>query len=55
MSDITEIFDHIANKAYNNGFHAVLNQLGSRELRVATLCSGTEAPLLALKMLSDSM
>jgi hypothetical protein len=55
MSSMPEIFDDLAKKAHANGFGDVLNRLGSRPLRVATMCSGTESPLLALKMLSESM
>jgi hypothetical protein len=54
LHNIKEIFDDIAEKADSLGFGNVLSHLGSRKLRVATMCSGTESPLLALKMFGDS-
>ena len=54
LHDIKEIFDDVARKAEQLGFSNVLSHLGSRKLRVATMCSGTESPLLALKMFGDS-
>lgn len=51
---IKDIFDDVAKKAEQHGFGDVLSHLGSRKLRVVTVCSGTESPLLALKMFSDS-
>ncbi|WEW57992.1 hypothetical protein PRK78_003459 [Emydomyces testavorans] len=54
MSKIEEIFDDLVIRAEDNGFDKFLQRVGSRELRVATMCSGTEAPLLALEMIVDS-
>jgi hypothetical protein len=51
---IQDIFDDMAKKAEQLGFGDVLSHLGARKLRVVTMCSGTESPLLSLKMLSDS-
>lgn len=51
---IDEIFDDIAVKAQANGIEKFLDHIGSRPLKVATLCSGTESPLLALELLTDS-
>ncbi|KAK2750622.1 hypothetical protein FQN57_002693 [Myotisia sp. PD_48] len=51
---IDKIFDDLATKARQNGFNKFLEHIGSRELRVATMCSGTESPLLALEMIQDS-
>lgn len=55
INNIADIFDDVAFKASHNGFDEVLEHIGLRELRVATMCSGTESPLLALEMLADSM
>ena len=55
ISNIANIFDDLASKAHVNGIDEFLEHIGSRELRVATMCSGTESPLLALEMLADSM
>lgn len=51
--NLKDIFDDICRKAVNLGFENVLRHLGSRKLRVVTMCSGTESPLLALEMISD--
>ncbi|KAL2374928.1 hypothetical protein RJ035_003387 [Blastomyces gilchristii] len=50
ISKIEDIFDDISINAEKNGFSDFLDHIGSRDLRVATMCSGTEAPLLALEM-----
>ncbi|PGH01037.1 hypothetical protein GX51_05473 [Blastomyces parvus] len=54
ISKIEDIFDDISINAERNGFGDFLDHLGSRDLRVATMCSGTEAPLLALEMVMAS-
>lgn len=60
LSDITSIFDHMVGKGFQTlqtaqkyNLEDVCKHLGSRPLRVATMCSGTESPLLALDMISD--
>lgn len=55
ISRIDKIFDDLATKAQRHGFDNFLRHIGTRELRVATMCSGTESPLLALGMIQDSM
>ncbi|OQD90948.1 hypothetical protein PENANT_c001G04633 [Penicillium antarcticum] len=52
---LEDIFADMASKALERGFSDVLCQLGKRPLRVATMCSGTEAPLLALDMISTGL
>lgn len=47
---LEEIFEDLIARALRLGFAKVLKQLGGRPLRVATVCSGTESPLLALEM-----
>ncbi|OJD11036.1 hypothetical protein AJ78_08115 [Emergomyces pasteurianus Ep9510] len=54
ISRIEEIFDDISINAERNGFGKFLEHIGLRDLRVATMCSGTEAPLLALEMVMGS-
>lgn len=54
LSRIEDIFDDIARTALKHGFEKVLDHLKCRELRVATMFSGTESPLLALDMLKNS-
>lgn len=51
LHTLTEIFADMASNALKMGFEHVLRRLGSRPLRVATMCSGTEAPLLALELI----
>lgn len=55
MDCLEDIFRDIATKAMHLGFADVLRQLGNRPLRVATVCSGTESPLLALEMIKKGM
>ncbi|KAH0395007.1 hypothetical protein KCU89_g10775, partial [Aureobasidium melanogenum] len=54
LSDITSIFDHMVGKglqtlqsAHKYNLEDVCKHVGSRPLKVATMCSGTESPLLA--------
>ena len=53
MHQINEIFDDIALKAKEAGIESFLDHIGSRKLKVATMCSGTEAPVMALEMFID--
>lgn len=53
MSNLEQIFTDIAQKAMGLGLELVLKRLAGRSLRVATVCSGTESPLLALKMIQE--
>ena len=53
LSDITDIFVDITRRIPE--LADVAKALKGRPLRVATMCSGTEAPILALKMLSDAL
>ncbi|KAM5476679.1 hypothetical protein McanCB56680_007603 [Microsporum canis] len=52
---IEEIFEDLTAQALKNGFNSFLDHIGSHELRVATMCSGTESPLLALEMIQNSL
>ena len=54
MHDISKIFADMTQKALDAGFKDVLKSLGNRKLRVATMCSGTEAPILFLNELCAS-
>ncbi|KAJ9490088.1 hypothetical protein VN97_g3187 [Penicillium thymicola] len=55
LHTLTEIFADMASNALKMGFEHVLSRLGSRPLRVATMCSGTEAPLLALELIQTGL
>ncbi|BEI79864.1 hypothetical protein CcaverHIS002_0103930 [Cutaneotrichosporon cavernicola] len=49
INDIEAIFDHLTSRA------KLVTRLNGRKLRVATMCSGTESPLLALGMIAKSV
>lgn len=55
LSNISDIFGDMTKKALGLGFNDAVEHLGSRPLRVATMCSGTESPLLALEMIRDAL
>lgn len=51
IHDLKQIFEQITLHAvHKDGFREFLKVLKGRELRVATVCSGTESPILALEM-----
>ena len=54
LHKIDEIFADLTENALQNGLIKFLEAFGSRKLKVATLCSGTESPLLALQMVAES-
>jgi hypothetical protein len=53
LDNINDIFVDITLNALRKGFKKFLDALGSGKLKVSTLCSGTESPLLALQMIQD--
>ncbi|KAJ5084094.1 C-5 cytosine methyltransferase [Penicillium alfredii] len=55
LHKLEDIFKDLADKALTQGFADVLSHLGQRPLRVATMCSGTESPLLALEMIQRAL
>lgn len=55
IHSLKDIFDDITRRAMELGFAEFLSHLGSRKLRVVTMCSGTESPLLALEMVGKSL
>jgi len=48
---LEDIFEDIARRASGLGFDTASKYLEGRTIRVATMCSGTESPILALEML----
>jgi site-specific DNA-cytosine methylase len=52
MSNIYEIFDDMADKAVERD---LCERLPSRKLRIFTMCSGTEAPLLAMQLMQRAL
>lgn len=55
LSSIDDIFQDITAKALGMGLREVLQKSNRQPLRVATMCSGTESPLLALEMVQDAL
>ncbi|KAJ4312063.1 hypothetical protein N0V94_007628 [Neodidymelliopsis sp. IMI 364377] len=55
MDNIHDIVDDMASKAIALGLCDVLDKLGGRPINVATMCSGTESPLLFLQLLSEAL
>ncbi|KAH8434119.1 putative SNF2 family helicase [Aspergillus melleus] len=55
MHDLDEIYRSMTSRALELGLAKVLEHLGGRALRVATVCSGTESPLLALEMVGGQL
>ena len=53
LSDMQEIFDDLTMKAVELGFLDVIKHLDGRQLNVATMCSGTDSPMLALQMITE--
>jgi hypothetical protein len=53
MFKLSDIFDDIGEHAIQLGLKGYLHHMGSRKLRVVTMCSGTESPLLAIEMISN--
>lgn len=55
LSSIDDIFKDITTKALDIGLREILQQTNRQPLRVATMCSGTESPVLALDMVQDAL
>ncbi|KAI7678493.1 hypothetical protein KC319_g3315 [Hortaea werneckii] len=55
LSDLDDVFDDMTKKALRLGMKEALGSLKNRSIRIATLCSGTESPLLAMEMVADSL
>lgn len=52
LDDINSIFADMASNAMKLGLSKALENLGDRPINIATMCSGTESPLLAIDLLS---
>jgi len=55
LSDLNDIYAHMANNATKHGILDFLTALGQGTIVVATMCSGTESPILALELLDKSL
>lgn len=54
MHQLSDIYQDMTRRAMELGLGDVIEHLGGRALRVVTVCSGTESPLLALEMVQKS-
>ena len=62
MSDLTDIFEDMARRALNEditgnefSLRNFIQHIRGRKLRIATMCSGTESPILALSKIIEGM
>ena len=55
LDNIGEIVGDMATRAVELGLGDVLQKLDGRPINVATMCSGTESPLLFLQMLDEAL
>ncbi|OMP81469.1 DNA repair protein rad5 [Diplodia seriata] len=55
LSNIEDIFKDITQRAMENGFGKTLEAINGHELRIATMCSGTESPVLALDLVAGAL
>ncbi|KAK3724527.1 hypothetical protein LTR37_001151 [Vermiconidia calcicola] len=55
LSDIRDIFADITTNALDLGLREALQHLQGHPVRIATMCSGTESPVLALQMVQDTL
>ncbi|ODM20657.1 hypothetical protein SI65_03710 [Aspergillus cristatus] len=55
MHQLGNIYQDMTRRAMELGFGDVVEHLGDRALRVVTVCSGTESPLLALEMVQRNL
>ncbi|KAF2711037.1 hypothetical protein K504DRAFT_532750 [Pleomassaria siparia CBS 279.74] len=61
ISDIYDVFDDMVQKLDKSprlarmGLKDAFAHIGSRKLRIGTMCSGTESPILALRLISKSL
>jgi hypothetical protein len=52
LSTVEQWFGDLTAKAHAQGFRNAIDWLNGRGLKVATMCSGTESPILALNQIS---
>ncbi|KKK13442.1 hypothetical protein ARAM_000893 [Aspergillus rambellii] len=52
---LSDIYKSLTTRALELDFDEFLSHLGSQQLRVVTVCSGTESPLLALEMIQENL
>ena len=50
---LPKIFQHLVESAVVEGLGEALDHLDGRAVRIATMCSGTESPILAMEMIAE--
>ncbi|KAF2267412.1 hypothetical protein CC78DRAFT_512061 [Lojkania enalia] len=55
LSNIEDIFLDLTTRALDLGLSDAVDDLKNRNINVATMCSGTESPLIAIQMISKSL
>jgi len=55
MSKMEDIFTDLARKAVTHGLNDALKAFPGKKLRVATMCSGTDAPIIGLRAVQASL
>lgn len=55
LHEIEDIFQDLTSRALPLGLDEAVKSLQKTRLRVATMCSGTESPLLAIEMIQDTL
>ena len=53
MSSPFDIFEDLVEHALREGFRGALQALAGRRVKFATMCSGTESPILACRLVAD--
>ena len=53
MNNPSDIFEDLLEHALREGFRGVLVSLAGRKIKIATMCSGTESPILACRLIAD--
>jgi len=51
--DIRSVFNHITDKSTKIGIEKCVTHLSGKALRIGTMCSGTESPVLALGLICE--
>ncbi|KAF2853893.1 hypothetical protein T440DRAFT_515377 [Plenodomus tracheiphilus IPT5] len=55
LNNVKDCFSDLSTKSVSLGLGTALEKLGSIQIKVATMCSGTESPLLALSEISRAL
>ena len=55
MSSIFSIFNDLTQRAFDLGFLDYLRAMKGRPVKIATMCSGTESPIFASRLIAEGM